>query len=65
MAIAEFLEPDESIDRLIFSRAPDTEIERAAIAGGMVPMFQAGIAAALADETTIEEVGRGIEADEP
>jgi general secretion pathway protein E len=65
LAIAEFLEPDDSIERLIFSRAADTEIERAAIAGGMVPMFRAGIEAALAGETTIEEVGRSIEAGDP
>ena len=65
LAIAEFLEPDESIERLIFARAPDTDIERAAVAGGMVPMFRAGIEAALNGETTIEEVGRSIEAHEP
>jgi general secretion pathway protein E len=65
LAIAEFLEPDDTIERLIFSRAADTEIERAAIDAGMVPMFRAGIEAALAGETTIEEVGRSIEADEP
>ena len=65
LAIAEFLEPDDTIRRLIFSRADDSEIERTAIAGGMVPMFRAGIEAALAGETTIEEVGRSIEADAP
>ena len=65
LAIAEFLEPDETIRRLIFSRADSTEIEKAAIAAGMVPMFRAGIEAALAGDTTIEEVARGIEAEEP
>jgi general secretion pathway protein E len=65
LAIAEFLEPDDQIERLIFSRAADTEIERAAVEAGMVPMFRAGIEAALAGDTTIEEVGRSIEADEP
>jgi general secretion pathway protein E len=64
LAIAEFLEPDEGIRRLIFSRAADPEIERAAVEGGMVPMFLAGIDAALAGITTIEEVGRTIEANE-
>jgi general secretion pathway protein E len=64
-AIAEFLVPDDAVERLIFSRADHNEIERAAIAGGMVPMFRAGIDAALAGETTIEEVARSIEADEP
>jgi general secretion pathway protein E len=64
LAIAEFLEPDETVRRLIFAQADNTEVERAAIAGGMVPMFQAGINAALAGDTTIEEVARGIEADD-
>jgi general secretion pathway protein E len=62
-AIAEFLIPDEAVERLIFSRADHNAIERAAIAGGMVPMFRAGIAAALAGSTTIEEVVRSIQAD--
>jgi len=64
LAIAEFLEPDETVRRLIFAQADNTEVERAAIAGGMIPMFQAGINAALAGDTTIEEVARGIEADD-
>jgi general secretion pathway protein E len=62
-AIAEFLVPDGEVERLIFSRADHNEIERAAIAGGMVPMFRTGIAAALAGSTTIEEVVRSIQAD--
>ena len=62
-AIAEYLEPSDEVQRLIFSRADHTEVERAAVAGGMVPMFRAGLDAALAGETTIEEVVRGIQAD--
>ena len=62
-AIAEFLIPDQAIERLIFARADHNEIERAAIAGGMVPMFRAGIVAALEGSTTIEEVVRSIQAD--
>jgi general secretion pathway protein E len=64
LAIAEFLEPDDAVRKLIFSRADHADIERSAIAGGMVPMFRAGIEAALAGETTIEEVSRSIEADD-
>ena len=62
-AIAEFLQPDDAVERLIFSRADHGEIERAAVAGGMTTMFRAGIAAALAGTTTIEEVVRSIQAD--
>ena len=51
------------IERLIFSRADHSAIERAAIAGGMEAMFDAGLNAALAGETTIEEVTRSIRAD--
>jgi general secretion pathway protein E len=64
MAIAEFLVPDEDIERLIFSRADHNDIERAAVAGGMITMFDAGIDAALAGETTVEEVVRSIRAAE-
>ncbi len=62
-AIAEFLTPDAEIERLIFARAENAEVERAAIAGGMVTMFQAGLQAALAGTTTIEEVVRSIRAE--
>nr|WP_294502407.1 ATPase, T2SS/T4P/T4SS family [uncultured Rhodopila sp.] len=62
-AIAEFLEMGPEIERLIFSRADHSTIERAAVAEGMETMFDAGLAAALAGETTIEEVTRSIRAD--
>jgi general secretion pathway protein E len=62
-AIAEFLVPDDDVNRLFFARAPDAELERAAVAAGMIPMFEAGIDAALAGDTTIEEVARSIRAD--
>lgn len=62
-AIAEFLVPDDEIERLIFARAEHTEIERAAIAAGMRTMFEAGVDAALLGETTVEEVARSIRAE--
>jgi general secretion pathway protein E len=62
-AIAEFLQPGPEIEHLIFARADQQEIERAAVAGGMVTMFQAGLEAALAGSTTIEEVVRSIRAE--
>ena len=62
-SIAEFLVPDATIERLIFSRADQSEIERAAVDAGMVTMFDAGIEAALAGSTTIEEVVRSIRAE--
>ena len=63
-AIAEFLELGPAIERLIFERADHVTIERAAVSGGMEPMFDAGLAAALAGETTIEEVTRSIRTDQ-
>ncbi len=62
-AIGEFLLPDEAIERLIFARADQSEIERAAVAGGMVTMFDSGIEAALAGDTTIAEVLRSLRGD--
>jgi general secretion pathway protein E len=59
-AIAEFLEPNDEIARLVFARADHVAIERAAVAAGMTTMFQAGLAAALAGTTTVEEVVRSI-----
>jgi general secretion pathway protein E len=63
-AIAEFLTPDAEVERLIFRRVEHTEIERAAVAAGMTTMFQAGVAAALAGTTTLEEVVRSIRAEQ-
>jgi general secretion pathway protein E len=63
-AIAEFLEMGPEIERLIFSRADHSTIERAAVANGMEVMFDAGLAAALAGDTTIEELTRSIRADQ-
>ena len=60
LAISEFLVPDEAVERLIFSRADHAQVERAAVEAGMQTMFEAGIDAALAGTTTIEEVVRSI-----
>jgi general secretion pathway protein E len=62
-AIAEFLVPDPEIERLVFARADHVQIERAAVAAGMTTMFDAGLQAALAGTTTIEEVVRSIRAE--
>ncbi len=62
-AIAEFLQLTPAIERLIFARADHATIERAAVAEGMAAMFDAGLVAALAGETTIEELTRIIRAD--
>jgi general secretion pathway protein E len=62
-AIAEFLEPNDEIARLVFARADHAAIERAAVAAGMTTMFQAGLEAVLAGTTTIEEVVRSIRAE--
>ncbi len=62
-AIAEYLIPDEEVERLIFARADHGDVERAAVASGMRTMFEAGIDAAMIGDTTIEEVARSIRAD--
>ncbi len=59
-AIAEFLVPDAAIERLIFARAEQSVIEAAAVAAGMVPLFEAGLDAALAGITSVEEVVRSL-----
>jgi general secretion pathway protein E len=62
-SIAEFLQMGPEVERLIFDRADHASIERAAVAGGMETMLDAGIDAALAGETTIEEVVRSVRAE--
>ena len=62
-AIAKFLQLAPEIERLIFARADHATIERAAVAAGMETMFDAGLAAALTGDTTIEELTRSIRAD--
>ncbi len=62
-AIAEFLELNSEIERMIIAGADHSSVERAAVAGGMQVMLDAGIAAALAGETTIEEVARSVQSE--
>jgi general secretion pathway protein E len=62
-AIAEFLALNPEIEHLIFARADHNSIERAAIAAGMTPLLQCGLEAAMAGETTIEEVMRSVRAE--
>jgi len=59
-AIAEFLQPGAEIERLIYARANHADIEREAVAHGMTTMFETGLDAALAGDTTVEEVVRSI-----
>jgi general secretion pathway protein E len=60
LAIAELLLPNDEIERLIFTGSDHSAIERAAVNAGMKTMFDAGVEAALAGITTIEEVTRSI-----
>ncbi|MBV9551833.1 MAG: type II/IV secretion system protein [Alphaproteobacteria bacterium] len=55
-AIAELLLPNRSIERLIFDGADQSAIEGAAVEAGMQTMFDAGLAAVAAGDTTVEEV---------
>jgi general secretion pathway protein E len=63
LAIAEFLQPGPDVERMILERADHVAIERAAVAGGMVTMFEAGMEAALDGITTIDEVIDSIRAE--
>src|SRR6266851_4661131 len=58
LAIGELLVPNPTIDRLIFARADHTEIERAAIDGGMRPILDSGLLKVVEGETTLDEVLR-------
>jgi general secretion pathway protein E len=61
-AIAEFLRLDPEIEGLIFQRADHGSIERAAVANGMATLFQCGLDAVMAGDTTLEEVARTVHA---
>jgi general secretion pathway protein E len=62
-AIAEFLAPNAEIESLLFARADQSTIERAAIAAGMKTMLQAGMEAVARGETSIEEILRAVRAE--
>jgi general secretion pathway protein E len=62
-AIAELLLPNPEISRVMFARADQGAIERAAAAGGMRPIFEAGLMAVIEGDTTIEEVVRCIQSE--
>ncbi|GAB0120249.1 GspE/PulE family protein [Acidisoma sp. 7E03] len=62
-AIAEFLTPSPEIERLLFARADQAAIERAAIAEGMKTMLQTGMEAVARGETTVEEILRAVRAE--
>jgi general secretion pathway protein E len=63
IAIAEFLRVTEPVRRLIFARAGDADVERAAVAEGMTTLAEAGAAAVRAGGTTPDEVLRSIRAE--
>jgi general secretion pathway protein E len=60
IAVAELMVPDETIHRLILSQAGHGEIERAACAGGMRAMFEAGLSQVLAGTTSLGEILRSV-----
>jgi len=56
--ISELLVVSDALRRRVFERGSESAIEAAAIEGGMVTMFDDGVAKALRGETTIDEVLR-------
>jgi general secretion pathway protein E len=63
LAIAEFLRPNAALEEAIFRRVDHSEIERVAVAAGMVTLFDAGLDAVLDGTTTLEELTRSIRTD--
>ncbi len=56
--LVETLVVDDELRRLVLRRAEAKELQRAALAGGMLSMYEDGMMKALAGETTVEEVLR-------
>ena len=59
-AIAELLVQSPEIDQMILEHGDQTAIERAAVKGGMRPIFDTGLLAVIEGDTTVEEVVRCI-----
>jgi len=59
-AIAELLVQNSEIDQIILEHGDQTAIERAAVQGGMRPIFDTGLLAVIEGDTTVEEVVRCI-----
>ena len=59
-AVHEVLNVNEEIERMIVDHAHAEDIQKAAIADGMVPLRQAGLVAVAAGATSLEEVLRVI-----
>jgi len=60
IAVAELITPDETIHRLILSRATHGEIEKAACAAGMQTMYENGLRQVLAGTTSLGELLRSV-----
>jgi general secretion pathway protein E len=58
VAVLELLVMDETVSDLVMARAEGRAIQRAAVAGGMRPMLEDGLAKAVAGLTTVDEVLR-------
>jgi general secretion pathway protein E len=60
--IAELLVMTDTIRRLLLRRAPESEIQAAAVAEGLVPMFRDGLAKVQSGETSVADVLRATRA---
>ena len=60
IAVCELLTPDETIHRLILSRAGHAEIQRAASASGMRSMYEHGLRQVIAGTTSLSEILRAV-----
>ena len=58
MGLYEVIEVTEEIQQMVIKHATSSQIERMAVAQGMIPMLQDGYLKALAGMTTIDEVNR-------